>query len=233
VRRLSLSVFAIMLSIQVLGQSNQHILEGSFNDQYSHQVYCNVPPDHKEISCNISVSPSMFGPRIVSPIAYRVRNGQSGSLKVTSNFLGYQSEDVSVYKGDFLVMQWNGGRFVFQVGRGWTVEQWAGYVQRLTALCDWERSPEGIRAFQQKFQRDMGFPIGGSGPMPGAGGSGFSRPCSVVQDQIRMVTNNIASEERSQSVMQGSIWSGSTQGMISQNRQTLSDLQQELSTCSN
>jgi hypothetical protein len=48
-----------------------------------------------------------------------------------------------------------------------------------------------------------------------------------------MVTNNIASEERSQSVMQGSIWSGSTQGMISQNRQTLSDLQQELSTCSN
>jgi hypothetical protein len=214
--------FLLLLSMQAMGQ-NAHLLDvSSLNERIMHQVYCNVPTDHKTVNCSISVSPTMYGPSITHVQAYLLRNLHIIPLNVTSSFLGYQSESVAIYKGDTLDMEWDGGRFAYQIGKNWTPEQWAGYVQRLTALCDWELSPEGRSAFQQQFQRDMGI---------SSGGGGFARPCSVVRDQINRVQHDIDLNNRALDATSGSIWNSGVQGTLSQNRQRLSDLQSELANC--
>jgi hypothetical protein len=143
-KRVFLCGVAVMLSlsIQALGQRNAHFLDLSpLNERISHQVYCNVPTDHKTVDCAISVNSSVFGPSIVNVRAYLLRNLHIVPLDVKSSFLGYESESVAVYQGDTLDMEWDGGRFFYKIGKDWTRDQWAGYVQRLTALGTSEKLP--------------------------------------------------------------------------------------------
>jgi hypothetical protein len=146
--------------------------------------------------------------------------------------MGGQEATAPVIYGDWRIIRWVGGQYALQIGRGWTRDQWDNYAQRLVALSDWERSPEGIRSFNQKLAQDMGVPFSGNSDTgPGMGGNGNSRPCYIVQDQINRVQNDINSNIRALNATSGSVWSGGVQGVLSQNRQRLVELQNELTSC--
>ncbi len=225
-----LFVFAISLTLSSvsLGQ-NLHFLDTGMASNYAHSIYCTVPENHKTVDCTFSVQPllTVYGPYILVQKAYLKRQNTWYELKLTKPLMSYDAA-VSIAYGDILVMQWDRGQFAIQIGRGWTEGQWTNYLQRLTALSDWERSPEGVNFLREKMTREMGgvFPGGMGGPAVGS-----SRPCSLVQQDIQRTKGLIGDNRRGLDVMQGSIWSGSVQGMMNQNQQNLSALQSELSTC--
>jgi hypothetical protein len=193
-------------------------------------VYCYVKVDHRTVICSVTVSALGFGEQITMRDAYRIRNGQSTSIPITALWITHSAETDVVY-GDWLVIRWAGGEFSYQIGRGWSADQWNEYLRKLDAASEWERTPAGGAAIRQQASRDMGIPSSGGDSTPGAIGNRTSRPCYIVQDQIRMVQSDITSNERGIQATQGSIWGGGVQGVLNQNRQKLAQLQSELATC--
>jgi hypothetical protein len=220
-----LLVTSIALSVPTWAQ-NLHVLDNSATNGISHSVYCYVKDDHRTVICSVTVSALGFGEQITMRDAYRIRNRQSISLPLKALWITHSAE-TDVEYGDWMVIRWVGGEFSYQIGRGWSADQWNEYLRKLDALSEWERSPEGGAAIRQQVARDMGIPSAGGGSAP----NGSSRPCYIVQDQIRMVQNDIASNERGIQATQGSVWGGGVQGVLNQNRQKLAQLQSELANC--